>query len=86
MVSFHGIKVDDVGFDRSIKEGEKESPTLLIMVMRCWLRLLSAAWNERSHGYKTRTGARDEDDELLISQMILADNWLHPGLKQNDAA
>ena len=32
MVSFHGIKVDDVGFDRSIKEGEKESPTLLIMM------------------------------------------------------
>ena len=47
MVSFKGIKVDDVGLDRSINQGGKESPTLLIVVMRCWLRLLSAAWNER---------------------------------------
>ena len=42
--------------------------------MRHWLRPLSAAWKERLQGHKTRSGTGDEDDDLLISQMMLADN------------
>ena len=73
-MSFQGITVDDVGFDRSIKQGGKERPTLFDMVMRCWLRPLSAAWKERRQGYKVRAGTKDEDDELLLSHEIFADS------------
>ena len=61
MVSFQGSTVDEVGLDRIIKQGGKESPTLFNMVMRKWLRLFGAVWKERR-----RTGTKDEDDELLI--------------------
>ena len=69
-----GITVDEVGFDRSVKQGGKESPTLSNMVMRCWLRPLSAVWKEQRQGHKTQSGTQDEDDELLISHMICMDN------------
>ena len=62
MVSFQGITVDDVGFDRSFTQGGKQSPTLFNVVMCDWLRPPSVAWKKRRQGHKTRTGTKNEDD------------------------
>ena len=74
VVSFQGITVDDLGFDRSIKQGGRESylvrhgDALFAETSQC------AARKERRQGYRTRTCTRDEDDDLLISNMIFADS------------
>ena len=44
------------------------------MVMRYRLRPLSAVWKERRQGHETHPGTRDEDDDLLTSHMMFADN------------
>ena len=73
MTSFQWITVYDVDFDRSIKQGGKKCLTLFDMVMRHWLRPLSAARKERRQGHRTRTCTRDKDDDILILHVTFAD-------------
>ena len=85
-VSFHEITVDHVGFDRSTKHGGNESPTLFNMVVRYWLRSLSAVWKKATtrlqnmNGYKRR-GRRSADIPNDIRGQLL-----HPGVEQKHAA
>ena len=64
IVSFQGITIDDVSFDRSVMQGGHERPTLFKVMMRYWVRLLSTLWKGRLQGHRTRTGTTDEDDTL----------------------
>ena len=52
--------------------------------MRHWLRLLSAVWKQPRQGYKTRTGTRDEGDDLISHDM--RGHLTHPGIDQKHAA
>ena len=72
VVSFQGITVDEVGFDRSTKQGGKESLTLFNMVMRHWPRPLSAVWKV--------TGATADIAHDIRGDLVPL------VLKQNDAA
>ena len=66
-MNFQGITVDDAGFDRSIKQGEKESRSLFHMVMRSWPGPLR-------HGKIVDRATKHERIQRMGRRAALADN------------
>ena len=65
-------RISGIPFDKSIKQGGKESPCLF-RLMRSVFRTLQEKWKVMRMGVKTRnSGARQEEDR--VSHMICADN------------
>ena len=66
-------RISGIPFDKSIKQGGKESPCLFNLMMRSLFRTLQEKWKVLRMGVKTRhSGARQEEDR--VSHMIFADN------------
>ena len=71
-ICFQETRISGIPFDKSIKQGGKESPCLFNL-MRSVFRTLQEKWKVLRMGVKTRNGgARQEEDR--VSHMICADN------------
>ena len=72
-ICFQETRISGISFDKSIKQGEKESPCLFNLMMRSVLRALQGEWKVLRMGVKTRNSVgRQEEDR--VSHMIFADN------------
>ena len=66
-------RVSGIPFDKSIKQGGKESPCLFNLMMRSVFRTLQEEWNVLRMGVKMRNSeVRQKEDR--VSHMIFADN------------
>ena len=72
-ICFQETRISGIPFDKSIKQGGKESPCLFNLMMRSVFRALQEEWQVLRMGVKTRNSVgRQEEDR--VSHMISADN------------
>ena len=70
---FQETRISGIPFDKSIKQGGKESPCLFNLMMRSVFRALQEEWKVLRMGVKIRNSeVRSKEDRL--SHMIFADN------------
>ena len=70
---FPETRISGIPFDKSIKQGGKESPCLFNLMMRSVFRTWQEEWRVLRMGVRTRNrGCRQEEDK--VSHMIFADN------------
>ena len=60
-------------FDKSIKQGGKEFPSLFNLMMKSAFRKLQKEWNDQEKGVKLRGNEANHEQEK-VSHMIFADN------------
>ena len=72
-ICFHKTRISLIPFEKSTKQGGKESPCLFNLMMRSVFRTLQEKWKMLRMGVKTRNSVgRQEEDR--VSHMIFADN------------
>ena len=72
-ICFQETRISFIPFDKSIKQGGKESPCFFNLMMRNVFRALQEEWKVLRMGVKTRKSVgRQEEDR--VSHMIFADN------------
>ena len=71
-ICFQETKISGIHFDKSIKQGGKESPSLFNLMMRSVFRALQEEWKVLRMSVKTRNSVgRQQEDR--VSHMIFAD-------------
>ena len=66
-------EISGIPFDKSIKQGGKESPCLFNLMMRSAFRALQEEWKVLRMGGKTRNSVERREEDR-VSHMIFADN------------
>ena len=75
-------RISGIPFDKSIKQGGKESPCLFNLMMSIFFRVLQAEWKKMQMGVRIRNSV-GRHEEGRINHMIFADNcYLFAELKE----
>ena len=72
-ICFQETRISDIPFDKSIKQGGKESPSLFNLMMKSACRNIEKGWKDLWKGVKMR-GSETGQEEERVSYMIFADN------------
>ena len=72
-ICFQKTRISGISFDKSIKQGGKESPCLFNLMMRSVFRVLQEEWKVLRMGVKTRNSVGQQEEDR-VSHMIFADN------------
>ena len=70
---FQETRVSGIPFDKSIKQGRRESSSLFNMMLRSVFKLLQEKWKEEKMGVWMRT-CEGQQEEYRVIHMIFADN------------
>ena len=72
-VCFQETRISDIPFDRSIKQGGKESPSLFNLMMKSVFRTMQKEWKNLRMEIKMRGSEADHEEER-VSHVIFTDN------------
>ena len=78
-------RVSNKLIDKSIKQGRKESPSLINLMMKSIFRKPQTEWKDLGMGVTLRRSEADQEEEK-VSHMIFADKcYLFAETKKSDA-